>query len=143
MSDDPASKGELVVRPTLGCAAAAYSLLLGAPIGAIVVFLALSKLGVPQNQAGPWGIGVGAALGIGITVYLIVVRGRQAKIVIDSRAVKVTGFGGDVSTMSRTDVGWIEMAKGSMLELSLTEGFSGEGHIDICSKSGQRRIELS
>ena len=139
----PASEGLLVLRPVLGCAAAAYSLLIGGPIGAIAVVAALGALGLLQATVAGWAIGVGAAVGVGITVYFTIVRGRQAKIVIDSDAVTVTGLGGNVSKMQRSEVGWIEMAKGSMVEFSLTEGFSGEGHIDICGKSGHRRIELS
>jgi hypothetical protein len=45
--------------------------------------------------------------------------------------------------MPRDSVGSIELARGSMTDLQLTEGLIGEGHVYIHPRSRGERIELS
>ena len=75
--------------------------------------------------------------------YAYVRRSSQARIVIDTSNVTVFGESGGPQGMPRDSVGSIELARGSMAELQLTEGLAGEGHVAICSRSADRRIEVS
>ncbi|HEV2034278.1 MAG TPA: hypothetical protein VGU71_08780 [Candidatus Dormibacteraeota bacterium] len=137
------SQQTLVLRPNAGCSAVAYAFLFGAPLGAVAVGLSLGALRLLDQTWTGWAIAAGAAIGFLVTGYVYLRRGSRARIVIDSADVNVVGEGGGVATMPRDSVGSIELARGSMTELQLTEGFSGEGHVYVCPRSGGQRIELS
>ena len=137
------SQQTLVLRPAAGCSAFAYAFLFGAPLGAVATGMGLGALRLLDQTWTGWAIGAGTAIGFLVAAYVYLRRGSRARIVIDSARVNVVGEGGGVARMPRDSVGSIELARGSMTELQLTEGSRGEGHVYICPRSGGQRIELS